>query len=61
NAETFLEWREEPKVVEDLMRFLDNVLEDFIRRAPPAMAAAATMAKVAVKGMKRNRPLNFLM
>ena len=40
NAEKFLEWREEPRFVEDLMRFLDNVLEDFIRRAPPAMAGA---------------------
>ncbi|MFN3931986.1 MAG: ribonucleoside-diphosphate reductase subunit alpha [Brevundimonas sp.] len=45
NAETFLEWREEPKFVEDVMRFLDNVLEDFIRRAPPAMAAAVYSAK----------------
>ncbi|MBA4805178.1 MAG: ribonucleoside-diphosphate reductase subunit alpha [Brevundimonas sp.] len=45
NAEKFLEWREEPRFVEDLMRFLDNVLEDFIRRAPPAMAAAVYSAK----------------
>lgn len=45
NAETFLEWREEPQFVEDVMRFLDNVLEDFIRRAPPAMAQAVYSAK----------------
>ena len=45
NAEKFLEWREEPRFVEDLMRFLDNVLEDFIRRAPPAMAAAVYSAR----------------
>ncbi len=45
NAETFLEWREEPQFIEDVMRFLDNVLEDFIRRAPPAMAAAVYSAK----------------
>lgn len=45
NAETFLEWREEPKFIEDVMRFLDNVLEDFIRRAPPEMAAAVYSAK----------------
>ncbi|MBX9575249.1 MAG: ribonucleoside-diphosphate reductase subunit alpha [Caulobacteraceae bacterium] len=44
NAEKFLEWREEPMFVEDLMRFLDNVLEDFIRRAPPAMKAAVYSA-----------------
>ena len=45
NAESFLEWREEPKFIEDVMRFLDNVLEDFIRRAPPAMAAAVYSAR----------------
>jgi ribonucleoside-diphosphate reductase alpha chain len=45
NAETFMEWREEPTFIEDLMRFLDNVLEDFIRRAPPEMKAAVYSAK----------------
>jgi ribonucleoside-diphosphate reductase alpha chain len=34
NAESFLEWRDEPLFIEDVMRFLDNVLEDFIQRAP---------------------------
>ncbi|WP_409516164.1 ribonucleoside-diphosphate reductase subunit alpha [Brevundimonas sp.] len=45
NAETFLEWREEPHFIEDIMRFLDNVLEDFITRAPPSMAAAVYSAQ----------------
>ncbi len=45
NAETFLEWREEPRFIEDVMRFLDNVLEDFIHRAPPEMKAAVYSAK----------------
>ncbi len=45
NAEKFLEWREEPRFIEDLMRFLDNVLEDFIRRAPPEMKAAVYSAR----------------
>ena len=45
NAEKFLEWREEPRFIEDVMRFLDNVLEDFIQRAPPEMAAAVYSAK----------------
>jgi ribonucleoside-diphosphate reductase alpha chain len=40
NAETFLEWRDHPTFVEDVLRFLDNVLQDFIDRAPPAMEAA---------------------
>ncbi|MBI1408227.1 MAG: ribonucleoside-diphosphate reductase subunit alpha [Caulobacter sp.] len=34
NAESFMEWRDEPMFIEDIMRFLDNVLEDFIQRAP---------------------------
>ncbi len=45
NAETFLEWREEPRFIEDVMRFLDNVLEDFITRAPPSMSAAIYSAR----------------
>jgi ribonucleoside-diphosphate reductase alpha chain len=40
NAETFMEWRDEPMFVEDVMRFLDNVLQDFITRAPEPAAAA---------------------
>jgi ribonucleoside-diphosphate reductase alpha chain len=40
NAETFLEWRDHPTFIEDVMRFLDNVLQDFIDRAPSAMDAA---------------------
>ena len=45
NAETFLEWRDHPTFIEDVMRFLDNVLEDFILRAPPEMANAVYAAK----------------
>jgi ribonucleoside-diphosphate reductase alpha chain len=44
NAETFLEWRAEEQFIPDVMRFLDNVLEDFIQRAPPAMEAASYAA-----------------
>lgn len=44
NAETFLEWREEPRFIEDVMRFLDNVLQDFIDRAPSAMSQAVYSA-----------------
>src|SRR6201986_3408707 len=40
NAETFLEWRDHPTFVEDVLRFLDNVLQDFIDRAPEAMESA---------------------
>jgi ribonucleoside-diphosphate reductase alpha chain len=44
NAEMFLEWRDHPTFIEDTMRFLDNVLQDFIDRAPPEMAPAAYAA-----------------
>ena len=45
NAEKFLEWRDHPTFVEDVMRFLDNVLQDFIDRAPPEMAHAVYAAE----------------
>ena len=44
NAEMFLEWRDHPTFVEDIMRFLDNVLQDFIDRAPGEMGPAAYAA-----------------
>lgn len=40
NAVTFNEWREHPIFVKDVMLFLDNVLQDFIDRAPTSMAKA---------------------
>ena len=40
NLETYLEWRGDPLFIEDVMRFLDNVLEDFIEKAPDSMARA---------------------
>lgn len=45
NAVTFLEWREEPRFIEDVMRFLDNVLQDFIDRAPATMSKAVYAAQ----------------
>ncbi len=40
NLETFLEWRNDPLFIEDVMRFLDNVLDDFIESAPDSMSRA---------------------
>src|SRR5690349_15090644 len=40
NLEKFEEWEDHPTFIEDIMRFLDNVLEDFIRRAPDSMMRA---------------------
>ncbi len=45
NAEKFLEWKEDDNFLEDIFRFLDNVLQDFINRAPPEMAKAVYSAK----------------
>ncbi len=40
NLETWDEWNGDKQVIEDIMRFLDNVLTDYIDRAPPEMARA---------------------
>ena len=40
NMEKYDEWKNEELFLEDLMRFLDNVLQDFIDRAPDSMARA---------------------
>ncbi len=44
NAEKFLEWKDDPHFIEDIYRFLDNVLEDFIDRAPAEMGRAVYSA-----------------
>ena len=40
NLETWDEWNGDRQFIEDVMRFLDNVLQDYIDRAPPEMARA---------------------
>jgi len=44
NLEKFLEWQDHPTFIEDTLRFLDNVLSDFIANAPESMARAAYAA-----------------
>ncbi|WP_310474632.1 ribonucleoside-diphosphate reductase subunit alpha [Sandarakinorhabdus sp.] len=44
NIETWDQWHDQPLFIEDCMRFLDNVLQDYIDRAEPAMARAAYAA-----------------
>ena len=44
NLETYEQWENHPTFIEDVMRFLDNVLEDFITKAPPGMQRAAYSA-----------------
>jgi ribonucleoside-diphosphate reductase alpha chain len=40
NVETWDEWQGDKQFIEDVMRFLDNVLQDYIDRAPEEMARA---------------------
>ncbi len=45
NLETWDEWHGEKLFIEDVMRFLDNVLTDYIERAPDEMARAKYSAQ----------------
>lgn len=40
NLENFEQWQDHPTFIEDVMRFLDNVLTDFIQKAPDSMKRA---------------------
>lgn len=40
NLEYYKEWKDDEQFIPDVMRFLDNVLQDFIDRAPDEMAKA---------------------
>jgi ribonucleoside-diphosphate reductase alpha chain len=40
NLENWFDWHDHPTFIEDVMRFLDNVLQDFIDRAPLGMDKA---------------------
>ncbi len=40
NLETWDEWNKDERFIEDVLRCLDNVLQDYIDRAPPEMARA---------------------
>ncbi len=45
NLETYEEWKDQPNFIEDVMRFLDNVLTDFISKAPDSFRDAKYSAK----------------
>ena len=40
NLEYYDSWKDNPEFIEDTVRFLDNVMEDFINRAPDTMVKA---------------------
>ncbi len=40
NLEHYEKWKDDTSFIEDIMRFLDNVLDDFIKKAPDSMAKA---------------------
>jgi ribonucleoside-diphosphate reductase alpha chain len=44
NLENYQEWKDDPDFITNVMRFLDNVLEDFIQNAPTTMARATYSA-----------------
>jgi len=44
NLETWDQWKDQKGFIEDVMRFLDNVLQDYIDRAEPGMERAAYSA-----------------
>ena len=45
SLETWDEWHKDKRFIEDVMRFLDNVLSDYIARAPDEMARAKYSAE----------------
>ncbi|AOR78024.1 ribonucleoside-diphosphate reductase subunit alpha [Novosphingobium resinovorum] len=45
NIETWEEWKGDKRFIEDVLRFLDNVLQDYIDRAPDEMARARYSAE----------------
>jgi ribonucleoside-diphosphate reductase alpha chain len=45
NAEKFMEWSKDENFLEDIFRFLDNVLQNFIDEAPDEMARAKYSAE----------------
>src|SRR4030095_6341189 len=45
NVETWDDWNKDKQFIEDVMRFLDNVLSDYIARAPDEMARAKYSAE----------------
>lgn len=44
NLEKYDSWKDNKLFIEDIYRFLDNVLQDFIENAPPTMARASYSA-----------------
>ena len=44
NLETYDEWKDEPDFIQDVMKFLDNVLDDFIENAPEQFSDATYSA-----------------
>jgi ribonucleoside-diphosphate reductase alpha chain len=72
NLEKYDEWKDDKMIVPDIMRFLDNVLSDFINRAPDQFADAKYSAEkersvgLGVMGFhsylqKHNTPLESVM
>ena len=59
NLETYDEWKDDPDMLNDVMRFLDNVLSDFINRAPDQFKDAKYSADERKKCWIRCNGLTF--
>ena len=60
NLETWDEWNGDKQFIEDVMRFLDNVLQDYIDRAPDEMARAKYTRRARALGRPRRDGLPLL-
>ena len=58
NIETYDEWKDQNGFIEDVMRFLDNVLTDFITRAPNSFKDA-TYAAMRERSRTRSHGFSF--
>ena len=60
NLETWDEWNGDKRFIEDVMRFLDNVLQDYIDRAEPGMGAGEIFGDARAFGRSGRDGLPFL-
>ena len=60
NFETWEEWSGDPRFIEDVLRMLDNVLQDFIDHAPASMDGCALLGHARTLGGTGRHGLSFL-
>ncbi len=60
NLETWFDWHQDERFIEDVMRFLDNVLSDFIEKAPELDGKGEIRRDARALGRPRRHGLPFL-